>query len=80
MRDLYCYIDTCLSSFEDLFSDLGNLLYPAWAYHTALDNLIAEYHYHVSTKEAFVVLSLSVAPSYITQSLRMREKRVSSQF
>ena len=79
MRDLYCYIYTCLSSFEDLFSDLGSLLYPAWAYHTVLDNLIAQYHYRVSTKEAFVVLSLSVAPSYITQSLRMREKHVSSQ-
>lgn len=66
-----------LSSFEDLFSDLVSLLYLAWAYHTVLDNLIAQYHYPVSAKAAFVVLSLYISPSYITQSLRKEKSEAS---
>lgn len=58
-----------LFNFKDLFSDLVRLLYLSWAYHTVLDNLIAQYYYHVSAKES-VVLWLYAVLSYITQSLR----------
>ena len=45
-----------------------------------LGNLIAQRPYHVNASLALVVLSLSVAPSYITRSLKIREKCVLSQF
>ena len=67
-----------MSSFENLFY-LGSLLYPA-GLSQVLGNLIAQRPYHVNASLALVMLSLSVAPSYITRSLKIREKCVLSQF
>lgn len=66
------YYNMCkyLSGFEDLFPDSVSVLYLAWAYHTVFDNLIAQYHYHISAKEVLMVLSLYMAPSCVTESVR----------